>query len=43
VDLGAGLKADKSLAIIAISALSASALAIFSANWFKLWLVRDAI
>jgi len=41
VDLGAGLKTDKSLVIIAISALRASALAIFSVNWFKLGVLRD--
>jgi hypothetical protein len=39
---GSGLKTDKSLVIRAISALRASARAIFSVKWFKLEVVRDA-
>jgi hypothetical protein len=38
----AGPITGKSLVIIAISALRASALAIFSVKWFKLKVVRDA-
>jgi hypothetical protein len=36
------LVVGKSLVIIEISALRASALAIFSAKWFKLEVLRDA-
>lgn len=42
VSPGAGLVAGKSLVIIAISALRASALAIIPVKWFKLGVVRDA-
>jgi hypothetical protein len=38
----AGLVAGKPLLMMAISALRASALAIFSVKWFKLGVVRDA-